>query len=427
MADQRYGADGLTDEQRQYAKENRDWRDRVLWLFGQGDYHKNRQRQEFLDYNQAVAQLQADQARGAASRALETTRQIDADQDFLATAASQYAATGQAFSREAVDAAKRLGVTLDDTMVGGAVTNRTVFTPDQEAMLGNLPSMGKYVNDIRSKGSGPAARYARSLRVAGISPDTVDRYTPPLREGQVLNDDFSVATVPNFDESASNTAGMIASAEAKARADQDPIQVMDKRTGEIVIVPKTEAVRNRNYVDASTGRELRAEDDASKLKAAASAQSNAMMNSFITNALNNITPYTTGFGAALQWVPGTDAKRLAGELQAIIANIGFDRLQLMRDQSTTGGTLGNVSNIELSMLQSVSGTFDQANDPNQLAYNLTRYGKVLNAIVHEGLEAAQRAYMEPYDPKRSYVEEGRMERELMVTPDTTNVTVRRVE
>jgi hypothetical protein len=61
-------------------------------------------------------------------------------------------------------------------------------------------------------------------------------------------------------------------------------------------------------------------------------------------------------------VPGlgayaTQAKTTLNQLLAQVeANIAFDRLQRMRDESKTGGALGNVSNIELDLLKSTLGS-----------------------------------------------------------------------
>jgi hypothetical protein len=63
-------------------------------------------------------------------------------------------------------------------------------------------------------------------------------------------------------------------------------------------------------------------------------------------------------------VPGvgayaTQAKTTLNQLLAQVqANIAFDRLQRMRDESKTGGALGNVSNIELDLLKSTLGSIN---------------------------------------------------------------------
>jgi len=48
---------------------------------------------------------------------------------------------------------------------------------------------------------------------------------------------------------------------------------------------------------------------------------------------------------------GTSARELAGKISTLQSTLAFQRLQKMRDESKTGGALGQVSNIELQLLQ----------------------------------------------------------------------------
>lgn len=83
---------------------------------------------------------------------------------------------------------------------------------------------------------------------------------------------------------------------------------------------------------------------------------------------------TTGFvGSLMKQVPGTPAYDLANRLNTVKGNIGFDKLQDMRDNSPTGGALGQVSEFELQMLQSVWGSVEQAQSPAELRRNLQRF------------------------------------------------------
>lgn len=76
---------------------------------------------------------------------------------------------------------------------------------------------------------------------------------------------------------------------------------------------------------------------------------------------------TAGFGgSALGSIPGTEARDLQAKLTTIKANLGFDRLQQMRDASPTGGALGQVAVQELVALQSTVASLDQAQSPKQL-------------------------------------------------------------
>lgn len=92
--------------------------------------------------------------------------------------------------------------------------------------------------------------------------------------------------------------------------------------------------------------------------------------------------WATGFGAILKGIPGTEAKSLNGLLQTIKANVGFDRLQQMRDASVTGGALGAINKTEMDLLQAVLGNLEQSLDPDDLAYNLRRVNEIYLDIIH---------------------------------------------
>jgi hypothetical protein len=80
---------------------------------------------------------------------------------------------------------------------------------------------------------------------------------------------------------------------------------------------------------------------------------------------------TTGLGGITKLLPISDARELAGKIETIRANLGFDRLQEMRQNSPTGGALGAVAVQELSALQSTVASLDQLQSP----------GAVMRALV----------------------------------------------
>lgn len=93
----------------------------------------------------------------------------------------------------------------------------------------------------------------------------------------------------------------------------------------------------------------------------------------IDKSLEMIGPASTGFiGARLRGVEGTPAFNLAAEIETIKANLGFDRLQQMRDNSPTGGALGQVAIQELVALQSTVANLDPNQSAEQLADNINR-------------------------------------------------------
>jgi hypothetical protein len=94
---------------------------------------------------------------------------------------------------------------------------------------------------------------------------------------------------------------------------------------------------------------------------------------------------TTGLaGKAAGLVPGTDAFNLNQRVLTLKANLGFDRLQQMRDASPTGGALGQVAVQELEALQASVGSLEIGQSQAELKKNLEKvekhYKAWLNAV-----------------------------------------------
>lgn len=90
----------------------------------------------------------------------------------------------------------------------------------------------------------------------------------------------------------------------------------------------------------------------------------------IDRAIARVSPWTTGPGGMLSGIPGTEAKALAGDLDTIRANVGFDELSAMRAASPTGGALGSVTERENILLQSVRASIDQLQNGENVKQNL---------------------------------------------------------
>ena len=73
-----------------------------------------------------------------------------------------------------------------------------------------------------------------------------------------------------------------------------------------------------------------------------------------------------GWGGLLENLPESSQKALAEYLKTLKGNVGFAKLQEMRNNSPTGGALGNVSDTEIGLLQSVLGSLDQKNSAAML-------------------------------------------------------------
>jgi hypothetical protein len=86
-----------------------------------------------------------------------------------------------------------------------------------------------------------------------------------------------------------------------------------------------------------------------------------------------VTGMTTGLiGKGTSFVPGTTAYNLQQQLLTLKANLGFDRLQQMRDASPTGGALGQVAVQELQALQATVGSLELGQSKAELQKNLNK-------------------------------------------------------
>lgn len=90
-------------------------------------------------------------------------------------------------------------------------------------------------------------------------------------------------------------------------------------------------------------------------------------------------------GAVLSAVPGTAAFNIRALLDTVRANIGFQQLNQMRQESPTGGALGNVTDRELMLLQAVLGNLSQAQTPDQLRQNLLNLRDTYEEVINFGL------------------------------------------
>lgn len=98
--------------------------------------------------------------------------------------------------------------------------------------------------------------------------------------------------------------------------------------------------------------------------------------------------FTTGFlGDLTKAVAGTPAYDMAQTLLTIQANVGFDRLQEMRQNSPTGGALGAISDKETALLQAVNGALAQGQSKDQFKANLKRIKDLQVEVLAERKQA----------------------------------------
>jgi hypothetical protein len=129
----------------------------------------------------------------------------------------------------------------------------------------------------------------------------------------------------------------------------------------------------------------------------AEAQSN-LVREDIRKALGLVGPNTTGAWASTKDLlfvgASTDSGRLANALATIKANVGFDNLQTMRENSPTGGALGAVTEKEIAFLQAMQGSLEQAQTPADLAANLKRLDEFFAGREQRRREAFAQDYPE---------------------------------
>jgi hypothetical protein len=124
-----------------------------------------------------------------------------------------------------------------------------------------------------------------------------------------------------------------------------------------------------------------------------------MLGDLIGQAIDQAGFWTTGIvGNATQNIPGTPSHDLMNTLNTIKANIGFDKLQEMRDNSPTGGALGQVSERENILLQSVWGALEQSQSEAQFKANLRR----VERQVQQSWKRIAAAYQKDYGKKLDF-------------------------
>lgn len=102
----------------------------------------------------------------------------------------------------------------------------------------------------------------------------------------------------------------------------------------------------------------------------------------VEEARANSSQWSTGFwGNILKNVGGTEARDLQATLDTLLSNRGFETLQAMRDSSPTGGALGQVTERELTLLQSTLSSLDQAQSRPQFEKHLDEFEDYYRAIL----------------------------------------------
>lgn len=255
-------------------------------------------------------------------------------------------------------------------------------------------SEGEYVNGVRTKkyGDGPA-------------------FIPNVDKGQepVYNSRGDIVGVRNMDGSIQAAGDMAAAVEGgKQRASAPYEDVTVKGPGGQDITMSREAFANRSRGETFEGptpaqstydadaAKAQVERDFTRPKAesalAAMDAKTGVVESAIERALSKVDGWSAGLGSMTAFVPGSPAKNLQAELETIKANLGFDELQTMRDNSPTGGALGQVAVQELEALRSTLSSLDQAQSPEQLRSSLQRIKEIRQGSAERRRQAFAQTY-----------------------------------
>lgn len=116
-------------------------------------------------------------------------------------------------------------------------------------------------------------------------------------------------------------------------------------------------------------------------------------------------------------IRGSNAANMLQVTETIRANIGFDRLQRMRDESPTGGALGQVAVQELRALQATIGSLANSQSKSQFLTNLKRVEDQYDRIIRKaqaypnaakyGFAPPQRQAQPQQQPQQQQIQRGR--------------------
>jgi len=93
-------------------------------------------------------------------------------------------------------------------------------------------------------------------------------------------------------------------------------------------------------------------------------------------------------------IPGTVANRITQFTESALSNVGLDTLQQMRENSPTGGALGQVPIQQQTRLEQVLGSLNINQPPNVLASNIQRVMNIYTDIIYGSPAERDRAVRE---------------------------------
>ena len=250
------------------------------------------------------------------------------------------------------------GLTMADG--SGFFDNSPGGTHDGAKIIGNLGQ------DVDTQGEIAGARALAS--VEGETQGLMARYTSPEFANATL--DFDILT--------------------KAPLEEELLRLRQQSAAGTLV--------DKNRIEKLTATLNDANNAFSRVEGKEAQQ--GLLNGLFEQARNQTGFWTTGFaGARLANLEGTGAYDLKETISAIRANVGFDKLQAMRDMSKTGGALGNVSNVEIKLLTDSLGSLDTAQSEDQFLEQLKRVEDQITESWGRVTDAFEQDYgISYYDP-----------------------------
>jgi GH24 family phage-related lysozyme (muramidase) len=282
------------------------------------------------------------------------------------TAALAQAVAGLAGDNEGVNAIRRreeaamiAGVPAPNAMAApGATTNAMLAPPD--AMAAQRP-LG-------------IPEFPGLPRAANLSDADLIRRIRDIQSKEAearMQEDLRRETEAARIQEEGRKAGAIARAQADVRGDKPPPPAgqrytPDGRLEDIPGSPQARAQTERRTSQVAAANVVTRDIDR------------------VLERLDTAVLPVTGFGATTMAAlvggsPAADVKRLRDSLEA---NIAFNKLNELRQQSPTGGALGNVSDKDMELLKAVVGSLSQDQSPRQFRENLLNVRNEFMRVIH---------------------------------------------
>lgn len=290
--------------------------------------------------------------------------------------------------------------------------------PDMAEALGIGP---QHVQFIGSQLNDPAKVSILARRMRGMTAKEEADLGKPSDRAQTLIDAGYKPGTPEFQEAmrrfvehdlyrAPTEVGQlpadVRTAQWYASATPEQREAFDRATGKGAMT----AYQSAQLEIAQSKEQRDAEKAAAEKEAVARARQSAMSGAeesyrLVSDAIGRARGLTsatsTGVGSLIDKLPLTDARALANEVNTIKANLGFDRLRQMREESKTGGALGQVAVKELERLESAVAGLDTGLSAPKVRKQLDRVQRHYDKWLLARREAAESEGAAPQEAQPS--------------------------